>query len=342
MKKLSLLFCFLLFASICYCQSETVDSLVQKGIDYCDNGQYKEALEVYNEALKLDPAYTMINYEIAYTYIYMKEYENAIKYCDIVLKESNDNKAKIQTLVLKGSALDYLGKTDESIELMEGALKDLGPDHLLYYNLGIDYYRLEKTKKAEDAFVNAIKIKNSHPSSHWLLGNLMESVGRKSKSLLCLYYFLMNEPDTERSKKAYKMLTKMLSGEKAKVDNETKKSNVTIKINPEENEFASIDLLLSLMQISKIDDKNKDKAKEELFVNNTKTFFDFLKNDKNKSTSTFWREFYVPFFVDLNNANLTDVFCHYIGATSSEYSAKWLKNNTDKVDKFVKWLKERK
>lgn len=190
-------------------QSQT-DSLIRLGINNHDAGDYTKAIEFYKQALVLDPNNPDANYEIAYSYMLAKDYENSIKYSDLVI--SYDNKNALSAYLTKGSSLDYLGKTDESIKLFEKAIKKFGDNYLLYYNLGYDYYKGNNKEKAEKAFVNAIQTKSNHASSHLMLAQLLADQNKNVQSLLGLYYFLFIEPNTDRSKTAMNLLDKQFGG----------------------------------------------------------------------------------------------------------------------------------
>jgi tetratricopeptide (TPR) repeat protein len=166
MKKQILILGLILISTLIYSQTD-IDSLVQIGIKYHDNGQYDKAIETYKTALEIEPNSALINYEIAMTYMYAKDYKNAVKHSDKVI-ETND-KFLLQAYITKGSCLDYLGKTKESIKLYEKGIKEFGDHYLLYYNLGYTYYNLKEYDKAEEALINAINTKSDHASSHLLL-----------------------------------------------------------------------------------------------------------------------------------------------------------------------------
>ena len=113
MKKLYLLIGFVLFP--CFLSGQTnIDSLIKQGVYYHDAGEYDKAIDLYKQALNIDPNSDAANYEIAMTYMYAKDYENSIKYSDKVIELNKNN--VLSAYITKGSSLDYLGKTDESIK----------------------------------------------------------------------------------------------------------------------------------------------------------------------------------------------------------------------------------
>ena len=88
MKNLFLTSLFLLSVTLSFTQS--VDDYVKEGISYHDKGQYSKAINVYKKALEIEPSSAKVNYEMSLSYFSNGDYQNAIKYADIVLKQKSD------------------------------------------------------------------------------------------------------------------------------------------------------------------------------------------------------------------------------------------------------------
>jgi tetratricopeptide (TPR) repeat protein len=338
MKKCILLLILLQVNVILHAQTN-VDSLIKLGISYHDAGAYSKAIDLYIQALKLDPENTNANYEIAYSYMLAKDYENSIKYSDIVIKLDRNN--AINAYITKGSSLDYLGRTDESIKLFEKALKKFGDNYLLYYNLGFDFYKTGNKEQAEKSFVNAIKSKSSHPSSHLILAQLMADEDQSVKSILGLYYFLFLEPNTARSKTALTLLSKQFGGNVQKDKDKPNQINIVLNPNQIDGEFGAATMMLTMLKASNSTEENKGKTEEQLFIENTTSFFKTLGELKDKKKKGLWWDFYIPFFNDLANSDHMEAFCSYITQSEKESSRDWLKNNNPKLILFDQWLKNR-
>jgi Tfp pilus assembly protein PilF len=316
-----------------------IDSLIQLGINYHDAGDYAKAIEFYKQALALDPNNPNANYEIAYSYMLAKDYENSIKYSDLVI--NFDNKNALSAYLTKGSSLDYLGKTDESIKLFEKAIKKFGDNYLLYYNLGYDYYRADNKEKAEKAFINAIKTKSNHTSSHLMLAQLMADQNKDVQSLLGLYYFLFIEPNTERSKTAMNLLEKQFGGNVQKDKDKPNQINIVLNSDQIDNEFGAASMMLSMMEASNSVEENMNKSKDQLFIENTTSFFKILGELKDKKKNGLWWDLYIPFFYDLANSDHMDTFCYYITQSTRKSSIDWLEKNNPKIVLFDQWLKNK-
>ena len=326
----------LLVSISCFGQGK-IDSLVQVGIQYHDKGEYAKAIKVYNEALKIDPKSTLINYELAMTYMYSGDYKKSIEYCDIVIEQ--DEKHLLHAYITKGSSLSNLGKTEEAIETYEQAIEKFGNHYLLLYNLAIRYARDNNLEKAEPLLIEAINNNSNHASSHNLLAMLKDGQNQRAQSLMGLYYFLLLEPNSQRAKTAFELLKKQIGGN-VQVN---KKNQININIDSQhlESEFSAAETMIDMLGASKFLKENKKKSEEELFIENTKSFFSVLGELKETNDGTgLWWDFYVPFFYKLSKSGYIDVFCYYISLSSNENATKWLEKNNNKFEGFKRWLKK--
>jgi len=129
----------LLFLPTLLSAQTQIEKLFKEGIAYHDNGDYENAIASYQKALALDPKSTLINAEIALSYNTMKDYDNAIKHADLVLKQKSEH--LVSAYLTKGAALNALGKAQESTKTLEKAIKKTDGHYLLHYNLAINYYQ---------------------------------------------------------------------------------------------------------------------------------------------------------------------------------------------------------
>jgi tetratricopeptide (TPR) repeat protein len=270
--------------------------------------------------------------------MYAGDYQNAIKHSDKVIKKND--KYLLQAYLVKGSCLDYLGKTKESIKLFKKGIKKFGDDHLLYYNLGYNYYNIKEFDKAEEAFIKAINTKANHASSHLFLGYLMYEKNQRVQSLLSLHFFLLLEPNSERSQNAYNLLQSQLSGGVEKNQEEPGKIDIFLSPDQLKSEFGTIDMMITILEASKSLEENEGKSDDQMFIENTTSFFKILGEHKTKENTGFWWDFYVPFFYLIAESEHIDTYCYYISQSTKETAVDWLKENEKRVTDFAKWLSE--
>ena len=308
-------------------QQRIINGLISEGIKLHDKGNYIGAIDLYKKALLVNNISTQANYEIASTYLTIKDYKNAIKYSDNVIAANVDYMD--QAYILKGAALDNLGKQLEAIKTYEQGLKKFTKNYLLYYNLALTSFSLKDYKTADGSLEKALTLNPSHASSHFLLALSMRTQGNRVKGILALYNFLLLEPNSKRTASAVKTLEAALkkSNEKISLAMPTKKEN---------DEFYTAELMLALLESSKANESNKTKSAAQLFSENTNSFFEILGAIK-KEKKDFWWSFYVDYFYTIASNNLTEAFCYYITQVNEDVYKEWLKNNLQQLESFLAW-----
>lgn len=333
-----LVFSFFVFISITVVYGQTtIQEYVQEGISYHDAGDYDKAIASYLKALEIDPISALVNYELSLSNFQKGDYRAAIKYADVAIDQGGDY--MLQGYLVKGSCLDNLGKTKKSIKLFESALEKLGGDYLLFYNLGLNYYKEGDTEAAEKNIYSAIDLNPNHSSSHLMLANIHNARGNKVQTLLASYFFLFLEAGSARSIEAFEILESQLYGN---VKQDTEKEN-TINISlfvGEQSEFQAIELMISLLAASNMTEENEGKTWGELFVENTNSFFTLMGEQKEGKSASIWWDFYTPFFYELSQTSHLETFCYYVSHVAKLESQEWLSKNEEKINKFNEWLEE--
>lgn len=334
MKKVLFILVFFSFYSL-YAQN-SIKELVNQGIKLHDAKNYKKAIDTYKKALEIDSKSTLVHYEIAFSYFKNKEFKKAIKHCDLVLKQKAQH--MLTSYIIKGSSLDVLGKTKQSIKLFEKAIKETKGHYLLYYNLALNYYKIKQYDNAEINTIKAIELNSNHASSHLMLANINDKKGNKIQSLLANHYFLFLEPNSSRSKDAYAMMMKNFGGNVSKDKNKPNTINILLSPN-KDDQFSAAELMISMLEASKNLKENKDKTEDELFIENTKSFFTVLGELRKKKNKEIWWTFYTNFFYELAKSKHLEAYCKIITQSNNDNSKKWLMVNQQKLDNFGDWLK---
>jgi tetratricopeptide (TPR) repeat protein len=326
---LFLLFIFLLTGAFA---QETVTGLITEGIKLHDKGEYADAIELYKKALSLDKRSAHANYEIASSHFAMKDYDNAIKYADIVIAINADYID--QAYILKGSVQDALGKPLEAIKTYKKALQKYPNNHLLYYNLALTSFNLKQYKDADNTLQHALKIDPSHASSHFLLALSMLTQEKRVQGILALYNFLLLEPKSKRTVAALKTLEE--EWEKGVKKDDGKSVTITVPGNKEEDEFSTAELMLGLLSSSRYNESNKNKTASQVFAENTNSLFTILGEMK-KNKKGFWWNFYVDYFYTIATNKHTEALCYYIAQSKDDVYTEWLKDNLPKMEAFSEW-----
>jgi len=334
MNKIYLLLLSLtLSCGVVYAQHTGIDELVEKGNQLYDNGKYIEAIGLYQEALALDSTASRPNYEMANTYLALEKYEKALWYIEKVIQKND--KYMDQAYTLKGTAFDMMGQFEAAVQAYTDGVKQFPHDYLLNYNLALTYYNAKDYTDAEHYATAALQANIHHPSSNLILAKCMYHDGKKAQSLLCLYYFLLLEPNSKRAAGAMELMDKLFN-EGVRKDSA---NHITITISGIDGDYGAANLAVSAMRAVKDEEKNKDKSEEQMFYENTESFFKIMGELKNNTkTKDIWWDIYTPFFYSLVNAGQTETYCYYISSSrNKETISSWLKNNKDKVEQLMNW-----
>jgi tetratricopeptide (TPR) repeat protein len=315
-------------------QTEQVANYVSAGVTLHDKGDYNGAIENFEKALEIDKKSALANYEMANTYIALKDYKKAIKYADKVIDGKGD--FVDNAFVLKGTAQDLMGEPKEAIKTYKKGIKKSPQNYLLHYNLALTAYSIKDYETAEEGATGAIQQNPNHGSSHFLLAFIMNAQGKRVQTLLSIYYFLLIEPNTARTTDALTLLdNKLKQGVK-----KTGENSISISIGSLDNkndEFSSAELMLSMLEATKNIEENLNKSEEDMFCQNTASFFKMLGELK-KDKKGFWWDFYVTFFNDMALAKHTDAFCYYIIQSKEKGTIEqWFEENKDKLNAFSDW-----
>lgn len=339
-------------------ESQDPQTLIEEGIRFHDNGDYDKAVQKYLAAIAIDPKNASAYYEASYSYHLKHDYENALKMVEKAIEYGGGDTRRM-AVVVKGSILDDMGRRKDSAEFYEKAVKEYPDFYLLWFNYGVTLTALKRYDEAENAYIKGLSYKLNHPGSNLQLGKLKDMENMKAPAALCYYFFLLLEPNTNRSKDAVTSLRRLLYGNTS----DTAKA-VTINLNADmmkdNNPLSSAELFFGLLGTtgSELDKATGTKrSAQQRFVNDTDRYFGMLselkakqpepstgkkKKKKDEPEPNFYFDTYVPFFADLKAADHVEAFCYHIMKNSGDPEvAKWTASNQDKVNRFYTWLKTR-
>ena len=174
-----------------FAQTTRLEDQISEGVALYDDGDYKGALQHYQQLLQKNRRNPELNYELSLTYFALNDMPQAIRHSTVVIKSINSSpELKAQAHVNRGSALDITGKPEQAMKEFRKALK-LDPSYqMAYYNMGLTRYNQKKYNEAEQALVKAVQLKPGHSSSHLLLGYIKQAQHQRIQSLLAFYNFL--------------------------------------------------------------------------------------------------------------------------------------------------------
>ena len=161
---------------------------------------------------------------------------------------------------------------------------------------------------------------------------------KRTQSLLNLHYFLFLEPNSRRSPEAGKLIQEMMRSNVTRDPDKPNTINVSLVFPSGDNEFGSAEMMLSLLEAAKSTEENRDKTEDELFIQNTTSFFKILGElHSDKKKGIYWN-IYIPFFYDIAQSEHMDAYCYYVMQSVNPYATAWFEVNKDKLDAFDTWL----
>lgn len=347
--KIIFLLMFLLVNCAVYAQNkEEADKLVENGMTFHDKGDYEKALLIYDNALELDQDNFMALAEKAYTYLSMEKYDEAIKYCKTAI-EKHPGEEELKTVyVTYGNALDNSNKTISALEIYDEGIKIFPDFYLLYFNKGITLTGLERYEESLQYFQKSVLLNPRHPGSHNALARISRIKNMRIPALLAYCRFFVLEPEGSRARENLASVQEIMNGSAT----QTGKNAVTINIDPAmlkdttedgariENCFSTTDLLLSLTSALDYDKKNKKNSEVEQFIRKLETVCSTLKETQKDNFGFYW-EYYVPYFVEMNDKNYLETFAYLVFASSDDSGvSKWLKTHETELKEFYAWSKE--
>ncbi|MDR1881752.1 MAG: tetratricopeptide repeat protein [Prevotella sp.] len=320
-----LIILFLLFATLTIHAQPSSEKLIRQGVSLHDKGRYKEAIDCYEKALKINPTSMSAIYEMSLSYLQLKDYDKAIRNSMKVIT-ANFQPLLVDAYIVKGAALAHQYKTDDALKTLNEALEKCGDEYLLHFNLGLCYFNNKDNRMAVHHLRKAIEIDATHSSAFLLYAYALNDLGRWIQSFYAFHFFLLLEPNTERSKDAFGEMFDIIN---AKIDSGSE------KLSPEDG--VDRKYLYNAIQ------KNKTGATDDIsqyifFVESSKVIFFTLAQMYNDSQNGLLWYFFVPTYEEILGSGHFDAYCRYVSVAYFSESLKWWEDNRTDVDNFIEWF----
>ncbi|ASU36631.1 tetratricopeptide repeat protein [Mucilaginibacter xinganensis] len=151
-------------------------ALVKQGVKLNDEKKYAEAIEKYQQALKLDTGNLYANYQLAYSLFLSDKGKDGIPYLEKVVK--GDGK-------LNAAAYDLLG---------------------------LIHFKSKQYTEAEKNAIEAIKLDPKHAGTQRMYALVSFHQNKRAQALLGFCSFILLEPNTARSTEAFANIQHILQG----------------------------------------------------------------------------------------------------------------------------------
>ena len=314
--------------------SAEAEELIQRGINSHDQGDYEAALGYFKRAMELAPDHPEILYQLGFTYFSMGDLTATLEMIDKGLanaKAWSYNGIIPPLLDLKGSVLNSLGRNVEAIDVYLMAINEYGASGvLIYYNLGVSYYRASMWNEAEEALITGLLLNPNHADSHYLLGRGNIENGRSTQAFYALCFFLLLEPHTDRSALAYSTIVHMLSN---------RDETIGIRDN---GTFTPADIIISVAFTLdeynfRLSEAEKTQAKLYYIFTNLEERLYSGGIERSAGDELYW-DFYAPLFSRIAGSQYFDTFSRYIALTADPDADDWVDNHETDIEVFFFWL----
>lgn len=185
---------------------EKADSLMRKGLELLNAGNYNESINYFEKAELIDTENLVIKYEKALAFYKLHDYEQTI---EILTPLKNKKDVFEQIYQLLGNSYDFLAKKEKAISIYNEGLKIFPNSGRLYMELGIAEMGNENNDLAISYFERGIVVEYDYPNNYYQLSNLLYDEGNKIYSLLYAETFLNfvtnQDKFREINKKVYKL-----------------------------------------------------------------------------------------------------------------------------------------
>lgn len=322
--KYGLIIIFLLFTTLTI-NAQSSEKLIREGVALHDKGRYKQAIQCYEQALKVNPSSMSAVYEMSLSYLHLNDYEKAIRNSTKVIS-ANFRPLLMDAYIVKSTALANQNKMNEAIKSLNEALDICGDEYLLHFNLGLSYFKNKDNRLAINHLRKAIEIDATHPSAFLLYGYALSDIGRWAQSFYAFHFFLLLEPNTERSKDAFGEMMDLIN---ANLDNEPE------KLTYEEG----VDRKYIYEEIQKQKTLATDSASQyQYFVNASKVIFYSLGQLQDDTQNGLLWYFFVPTYEEILGSGHFETYCRYVSVSYFSESLKWWEDNKTEVDNFIEWF----
>lgn len=349
MKKIIIAFALLLSVLTAHAQTkqnkEKAREYGYEAIKLLDNGQYDEAIELLEQAQKMDEDDPVYTYEIAYAYYAQKQYKKAAGTLEGII---DHKKANDQYYQLLGNAYDNMKKPDEAMEIYAKGLKRFPGSGKLYLESGIVEYYRKKYNEAIELWEKGVQVDPKFPSNYYWLGKVFSYTDEKVWSAIYGEIFMNLERGSKRTEEMSKILY------------DTYKSAINIKSSTEGSANFSKNLVMSMPS-----DGGEIKLpfamhygiamtmgiSFNLIANKKEVNIDFLADLRKNFLST-WYEKTLPkdypnvlfdYQQKISEKGHLEAYTYWLFMKGNEEEFnKWMedKDNSAKYEAFIAWYKE--
>lgn len=278
------------------------------------------AIAYFNKVLHRNKNSSFAQYGLASAYYAKNDYNNALLYSKLNLKNKNDFDTACS--LIYACSLDRTGRIKEAIEEFEKAIKKFPDNYLLWYQYALSNYKYREHKKVQEALNKSISINPYFVEPHYLMGCSMFENDNDARCIYPLLYGLLLDNDSARALDVIFFIKTYL---------EKKPDRINIPFFENRINIASIeDVLVYYFPV-----KSKWQIIESFQpIDLSEEIKNYLKTNYSQD-----KQYYPTFFNKLSESGQVETFIYYcLRTTRSEYVTLWFKNHSEQLKAFSEFL----
>ncbi len=176
--------------------TKSVKEDFDKGYIFYEEGNYNEAIEVFNKVLEDYPDAYIINMSIGDSCFQLEDYVQAEEYYLKVLeKEPENHDVKIAV----GNCYSNRGDNDKALEWYKKIEIENIKDPVVLYNIGTFFYNSSQVQEAVVYYKKALELKEDSLDVIYQLGLAQLTLGKNNLALNEFEKYLKYDSDSERA-----------------------------------------------------------------------------------------------------------------------------------------------
>lgn len=177
-----------------------------EGINFFQQGRYKNAIESFKKSIEKFPDNVDIQYNLGLSYLRNGNIDEAINQFN---KAIELNPEVIEFYLALGECYFKKGEREKALETFSRAMEIQPNNPKTHYNLGIVHYRDDRTEQAIQSFETSIELDPNFSSSYYQLGLAYTKTGDFKKAIKCFEEFLRLEPNSSDANLVKEMIEKL-------------------------------------------------------------------------------------------------------------------------------------
>lgn len=304
--------------------------IIEKGVEYHDNGEYEKAVQQFKKIPLGDSLYALAQYEMALTYYYQELYDKTIVTLEYLVDNPSPFVRSSTIYTLLGTVYLNNNQEEKAISILDKAIFLSPYSYKLHITQGDAYKKLKQYEKAENCYNQAIFCAPASQSAHRKLGQIYIKQNRIIPAIMAFNYAVFLEPKSDYAIEILQELNDFILGLSETVENEEIKNNISEKIKLEEERFNDLEILVSSNIALGKKFENKSKIKHIISLQSQLVFENLPAPTSSKEIIDY---VYIPFFKGIMENDYFNLYSYHI------FSGTNLDNN--EVEKKAKKMEKK-